>query len=136
MDSYPDDDEALEQAPETGPSPNTAAWGSFAGMVGWAISAWTLAIVAWLEGVSGHSQKGLPLFFAICDIGHGFVFWLMVTNWRDWAKWLTEKPGWWNRHPPEYVRPESRFFQTAARFVTPLVVLSDLLVIGFVLVRL
>ncbi len=104
-------------------------------MVIWAGGAWAFAIAARLEGESDISAMLFPVVFALGSIPFAFNFWLLTTNWRGWAKRDWEKPRWRNRHPTEYVRPQSRFLQAAARFGTPFVVLSDLLVIGLVLIR-
>jgi hypothetical protein len=125
----------MEQAPEMGPSPNTAAWVYFSQMAFWAVSARAFAIAAWHDGASGFFHTVTPLVYALVSIFFAFYFWLLATNWQGRAKRDWEKPWWWNRHPTEYVRPQSRFLQAAARFDTPFVVLSDLLVIGFMLVR-
>ncbi len=93
------------------------------------------AIVTWYDGVSGLLATVQPLVFAISGILWGSQFWLFTTNWRGRAKRQWEKPTWGNRHPMAYARPQSRFIQAAARFLTPPVILADLLVIGLVLIR-
>lgn len=134
MDSH-HDDESSEQTSATGPSLNTAVRASFSGMVFWAVGACAFAIAAWHDGVSGFFHTTTPIVYALGSITFAIQFWLFMTNWRGRAKRDWEKPRWGNRHPTEYVRPQSRFLQAAARIGVPLIILSDLLVIGFALVR-
>ncbi|CCF85019.1 hypothetical protein [Nitrolancea hollandica] len=104
-------------------------------MAFWTVSAWAFAIAAWHDGVSGFFHTVTPLVYALGSIFFAFYFWLLVTNWRGRAKRDWEKPLLGKQSPVAYVCPQSRFLQAAARFGTPLIVLSDLLVIGFVLGR-
>lgn len=104
-------------------------------MVVWSIGGLMVAIAAWYDGTDGLLATVQPLVSALTSVVWACYFWLMATNWRGWAKRQWEKPGWGNRHPTEYVRPQSRFIQAAARFGVPFILLSDLLVIGLVFGR-
>ncbi len=100
--------------------------GYFVWSAGW-------AVLAWFIMVDNQTSRWVPVGYAVISIVVAFLFWIITTNWRGWAKGfrvrsLTGQPG-------RVVRVQSRPIQIAASIVALLVVLSDLLVIGFVLVR-
>lgn len=91
------------------------------------------AVRAWFYMADNHTSWLHPVINAVLSIVGAFVFWLLATNWRGWAKGvrirsLTGEPG-------RVARVQSRPVRIAASIVALLVVLIDLLVIGLVLAQ-
>lgn len=92
-----------------------------------------MTILAWNAIADNHASRLLPVGSAAISIVGAFLFWLIATNWRGWVKGLRVRS--WTGRPDRVVRVKSRPMKIAASIAALLVVISDLLVIGLVLVR-
>ncbi|WP_040667985.1 hypothetical protein [Nitrolancea hollandica] len=100
--------------------------GYFVWSAGW-------AVLAWFIMADNQTSRWVPVGYAVISIVGAFLFWVITTNWRGWAKGFRVRS--LSGQPGRSIHPQSRPMKIAASIAALLVVLSDLLVIGLVLIR-